>query len=353
LTQSTTKQSGGEGERSLTADAIAELVDGELRGDGATVISGVASLDRATDRDITFLGDRRYAPLFEKSLAGIALISPPLANHQGGPTCRIVVPKPHDSLLKLLPALYPEPEPLSGIHPTVVIGTRTRLGTNVAIGPYTVIGNDARIGDNVRIDSHCRIHDGAVIGAESALFHNVTLYSGARVGRRVRIHAGARIASDGFGYVFQDGEHRKIPHVGHAIIEDDVEIGANTTIDRGSIDDTIIGAGTRIDNLVQIAHNVRIGRMCLIMAQVGVAGSSRVEDGVILAGQAGLSGHLTIGKGAIIAAQAGVFGDVPAGETWSGYPARPHKDALRAQAASFKLPAMMRALEKLARRDDS
>jgi UDP-3-O-[3-hydroxymyristoyl] glucosamine N-acyltransferase len=163
------------------------------------------------------------------------------------------------------------------------------------------------------------------------------------------VHSGVRLGSDGFGYVYGDGAHRKIPHVGRCVIEDDVEIGANTTIDRGSIDDTIIGAGTKVDNLVHIGHNVRIGKLCLIMAQVGIAGSTIVEDGAILAGQVGLSGHLTIGKGARLGAQAGVFGDVPAGETWSGYPARPHRESLRASAALFKLADMMKKLEALTR----
>jgi UDP-3-O-[3-hydroxymyristoyl] glucosamine N-acyltransferase len=165
------------------------------------------------------------------------------------------------------------------------------------------------------------------------------------------VHAGARLGSDGFGYVFRENAHVKIPHVGRCIVESDVEIGANSTIDRGSIDDTVIGAGTKIDNLVHVAHNVRIGRLCLLMAQVGIAGSVRIEDGVILAGQAGIAGHVTIGRGARIAAQGGVFGSVPAGETWSGYPARPHREALRAQAAMFKLPSLIRAIERLIARD--
>jgi UDP-3-O-[3-hydroxymyristoyl] glucosamine N-acyltransferase len=147
--------------------------------------------------------------------------------------------------------------------------------------------------------------------------------------------------------VFRDGAHHKIPHVGRCLIGDDVEIGANTTVDRGSIDDTVVGAGTKIDNLVQIGHNVRVGTLCLLMAQVGVAGSSRIGDGVILAGQAGIAGHLTIGDGARLAAQSGVVGDVPPGETWSGYPARPHRDYLRSQAALLKLGALWRKLERL------
>jgi UDP-3-O-[3-hydroxymyristoyl] glucosamine N-acyltransferase len=181
----------------------------------------------------------------------------------------------------------------------------------------------------------------------------VTIYPGATLGARTTIHSGARIGSDGFGYVFRDGAHQKIPHVGRCIIGDDVEIGANTTIDRGSIDDTVVGSGTKIDNLVQIAHNVRIGEKCLVIAQVGIAGSATIGDGVVIAGQAGISGHISIGAGARIAAQAGVFGDVPAGETWSGYPARPHRESLRASAALFKLAGMMRRLEKLLGEPDS
>jgi UDP-3-O-[3-hydroxymyristoyl] glucosamine N-acyltransferase len=210
-----------------------------------------------------------------------------------------------------------------------------------------VIGDGVRIGDGTVIGTHCNLAAGVEVGERVHLYPSVTVYSGTRIGDRVTIHAGARLGSDGFGYVQRDGQHLKIPHVGGCIIEDDVEIGANTTIDRGSIDDTVVGAGTKVDNLVQIAHNVRIGRVCLIMAQVGIAGSVRVEDGAMLLGQVGVSGHHTIGKGARLAAQAGVFGDIPAGETWSGYPARPPKEALRAQAALFKLPNLLRRIERL------
>ena len=203
------------------------------------------------------------------------------------------------------------------------------------IGAHSVVGEMATIGDGAR------------------LWPGVTIYPRASIGSRVIIHAGARIGSDGFGYVFRDGAHNKIPHVGRCVIGDDVEIGANTTIDRGSIDDTVIGRGTKIDNLVHIGHNVRIGEKCLIMAQVGVAGSVTIGDGAILAGQAGISGHLSIGAGARVAAQAGVFGDIPAGETWSGYPARPHRESLRASAALFKLAGMMRRLEKLLEDSDA
>jgi UDP-3-O-[3-hydroxymyristoyl] glucosamine N-acyltransferase len=265
----------------------------------------------------------------------------------------VVVPEPHEALLRVLPALYAEPNVEPGVHPTAVLGRGVRLGERTSVGQYAVLESEVTIGDGVAIGPHCHVGRGVEIGSGSELLHGVTLYPGARIGRRVRLHAGVRIASDGFGYVYRDGVHEKIPHVGRAIVEDDVEIGANSTIDRGSIDDTVIGAGTRIDNLVHVAHNVRIGRLCLIMAQVGIAGSARIEDGCVVAGQVGVSGHHTIGAGARIAAQAGVFGDVPPGETWSGYPARPHQEALRAQAALFKLPGLLRRIERIAGKDEA
>ena len=210
-----------------------------------------------------------------------------------------------------------------------------------------VIGDGANVGARVRLHAHVVIGAGVAIGDDCELYEGVTCYPGTSLAARVRVHAGVRLGSDGFGYVFRDGVHEKIPHVGRCIVDSDVEIGANSTIDRGSIDDTVIGAGTKIDNLVQIGHNVRIGRLCLILAQAGIAGSVHLEDGVVLGGQVGVSGHRTIGAGARLGAQAGVFGDVPAGETWSGYPARPHRQALRAQAALFKLPALIRGLDRL------
>jgi UDP-3-O-[3-hydroxymyristoyl] glucosamine N-acyltransferase len=338
---------GGEGPRALTASAIAAAVKGELRGDPDVVVTGVAPLDRAGPEHLTFLASAKYAPLFETSAAGVALVAPELADAPGRVAARVVVAKPHDAMLSLLASLYPEVEQLAAVHPTAVIGRGVELGERVAIGPYVTIGDGATIGAGASLEAHVVVGAGVTIGDSCRLYPDVTLYPGTSLGDRVRVHAGARLGSDGFGYVFRGGRHEKIPHVGRCIVESDVEIGANSTIDRGSIDDTVIGAGTKIDNLVHIAHNVRIGRLCLIMAQVGIAGSVRVEDGVILAGQVGIAGHHTIGAGARLAAQAGAFGDIPAGETWSGYPARPHREALRAQAALFKLPSLLRGLERL------
>ena len=337
----------GDGASTITAAAIAALVSGELIGDGNVGISGVAPLDRAGENDLSILSSAKYAPLMSTTRAGVVLVDPEFRDVAGGPQARIIVEKPQEKLVGLLARLYPQEEPRPGVAPTARIGKGATIGRRVSIGEYAVIGAGATIGDGVSIGAHCVIGERVPVGDGSRLWPGVTVYSGAEIGERVFIHAGARIGCDGFGYVFRDGAHQKIPHVGRCIIADDVEIGANTTIDRGSIDDTVVGRGTKIDNLVHIAHNVRIGEKCLLMAQVGVAGSVTIGDGAILAGQAGISGHLTIGAGARLAAQAGVFGDIPAGETWSGYPARPHRDSLRASAALFKLAGMMRRLEKL------
>lgn len=319
----------------LTSAEVARLVGGELRGDPHVVVEGVAPLDRAGPRHVSFLATAAYAGEVERSLAGVVLVDAALQDAVGRAPARVIVPRPHEAILALLPALYDVAPAAAGIAPTA------RLGRGVTIGP------------DVRIDDYVVVGDGARIGAGSRLYPHVVVYPGTEIGARCTVHAGARLGSDGFGYVFRDGAHQKIPHVGRCLIGDDVEIGANTAIDRGSIDDTVIGSGTKIDNLVHVAHNVRIGERCLVMAQVGIAGSVHIGDGVILAGQAGLSGHLTVGAGARIAAQAGVFGDVPPGETWSGYPARPHREALRASGALFRLAGMMRPLERLVARERS
>ena len=338
---------GGEGKQPLTAAAIADAVAGRLVGDPDVAVTAIAPLERAGETDLSFFAAPRYASLFEASRAAVVLIAPALAEAEGRVKARVIVEKPHEALLTLLPRLYAPPTREAGVHPTAQLGRGAKVGAGVTIGAYVVIDDGASIGAGSWLEAHTVVGRDVVIGRDCHLRPTVTLYPGARLGDRVHVHSGARIGSDGYGYVYRRGTHEKIPHVGRCILEHDVEIGANTTIDRGSIDDTVIGAGTKVDNLVHIGHNVRIGKLCLIMAQVGVAGSTHIGDGVIMAGQAGIGGHIEIGDGVRIGGQAGVFGSVPAGETWSGYPARPHRESLRAQAALFKLSSMIRALEKL------
>ncbi len=337
----------------LTARQIAELVGGELRGNPDVSVDRVAPIDRAGEGQLTFLGVAKYAPLLATCEASVALVAPELADAPGGVSARVVVARPQEAMLRVLPRLFVAVPHKSGIDPSVRIGRGVVLGDSVSIAPFVVIGDGAVIGDRVRLEASVVVGDGVTIGEDSHLFPHVTAYSGTTVGKRVVAHAGVRLGSDGFGFVFANGVHEKIPHVGRCIIEDDVEIGANTTIDRGSIDDTVVGAGTKIDNLVMIAHNVRVGRLCLIVSQAGIAGSARIGDGCVIGGQAGISGHVQIGARARLGAQAGVFGDIPAGETWSGYPARPHREALRAQGALFKLSKMLRRIEKLVGDDEA
>ena len=337
----------GEGECTLTAADIATAVGGELIGSPNVAVSAVAPIDRAQSTDLTFLAAAKYAPFLATCTPGVLLVTPELAAASGAALARVVVSSPHDALISLLPRLYPAPAPRPGVHATVRLGNGVHLGSAVCLGPYVVLGDGVVVGDRARIDAHVVVGDGVAIGADCHVFPHVTIYAGSSLGARVVVHAGARVGSDGFGYTFSDGAHRQIPHVGRCILHDDVDIGANTTIDRGSIDDTVIGTGSKIDNLVQIAHNVHVGRLCLIMAQVGIAGSTSVGDGCIIAGQVGVQGHVDIGDRARIAAQAGVFGNVPPGETWSGYPARPHREALRASASLFRLAGMIKRLERL------
>ncbi|MCU0625087.1 MAG: UDP-3-O-(3-hydroxymyristoyl)glucosamine N-acyltransferase [Gemmatimonadaceae bacterium] len=338
-------------DEALTATRVAQAVRGRLEGDGTRVIARVAPLARATPDAISFLTSARYAESAAATQAGVVLVPEALAAHVAHVAARIVVPAPHDAMLQVLPLLHRPARMSPGVHPTAVLGRGVVLGDDVHVGPYVVVGEGARVGARAVLHGQNWIGAGVELDDDCVLWPGVRCYPGTHLGRRVTVHANTVLGSDGFGYVQRQGVHVKIPHVGRCVIEDDVEIGAGCTIDRGSIDDTVIGAGAKLDNLVQLGHNVKLGRLSLVMAQVGVAGSTTIGDGVILAGQAGLAGHIEIGSGARIAAQAGVIGSVPAGETWSGYPARPHRESLRASAALQKLPALLRTLGKTAAGD--
>jgi UDP-3-O-[3-hydroxymyristoyl] glucosamine N-acyltransferase len=326
---------------------IAALVQGTLEGDTDPEIVGVSPLDRAGPTELSFLASARYLPYFQGSGAGAVLLAAPHAAEPGYTGARIIVTDVHKALALLLPHLYPEPMPAPGVDRTALVAEDSVLGRDVVIGPYAVIGRGARLGDGVRIGAHTVVGEGCELADDVVLHAQVTLYPGVRIGARSIVHSGARIGVDGFGYVFTGGMHRKVPQVGGCVIGADVEIGSNTTIDRGSIGDTEIGDNVKIDNMVHIGHNVRVGEKSVVVAQVGVAGSAVIGAGVTLGGQAGIGGHLTIGDRATVAAQAGVFGDLPGGGVYSGYPARPHKEALRAQAGLFRLSRLVRRIQTL------
>jgi UDP-3-O-[3-hydroxymyristoyl] glucosamine N-acyltransferase len=329
-----------------TAAEVAEWVGGRLDGDGAQVLRGVAPAESAGPHDLTFLAHRRYLEYLERRRPGAVLVTEDATGLPEGLTL-IRVRDPHLALCRVLHVLYPPPEPAPRVAPTAIIGRGARLGAGVVVGPYAVVEEDVELGDRVRIGAHSVVGRGARIGPESELKPHVTVYPGTVVGARCIVHSGARLGCDGYGYVWDGGAHQKVPQVGRCVVEDDVEIGANTTVDRGSIGETRIGRGTKIDNLVHIAHNVRIGAHCLLTAQVGIAGSTRLGDGVACGGQAGIIGHLHVGDGARIAAQAGISEDVPAGAAYGGAPAREHRRWLRAVAVFYQLPELARRVQAL------
>ncbi|MBF0127093.1 MAG: UDP-3-O-(3-hydroxymyristoyl)glucosamine N-acyltransferase, partial [Magnetococcales bacterium] len=302
---------------------LAQQLALEPRG-GDVDISGVAPLENADQGDLSFVVAQKW--LSGARRAGALLVPPALVEmaqaETGVPLLVSAAPALDAGRAALL--LGGRTLTLKGIHPSAVIDPTARLGTGVAVGPLAVIGAEVVIGD------HTEVHAGAVIHERCV------------VGPRCVIHSNAVIGGDGFGFEYVAGAHRKIPHLGIVRIEEDVEIGSGTTIDRARFGETLIGAGTKIDNLVQIAHNVSIGRACVIVSQVGIAGSCRIEDGVVLAGQAGLVPHVTIGRGARVGASTGVAGSVPAGVTWSGYWGQPHRDNLAQLAAVRGLPAFMK-----------
>ena len=338
----------GPGHEMPSVSEVAELVRGVIHGDGAIRVRGLRPLEQAGPDELGILSSKRYARFAADCRAGAVLVSAELADALPDGTTRIVVEDAGAVLPVVLQRLHPDrPAPPPEIHPTAVLGVGVQLGGRVAIGPYAVLGDGARVGDDTRIEAHVVVGREATIGAGCHIHPQVVVYPGVEIGQRVVVHSGTRIGADGFGYTFSDGAHRKVPQVGGCVIGDDVEIGANTTIDRGSIGDTVIGSGVKIDNLVQIAHNVTVGPHSLAAALVGVAGSTHIGSGVWLGGQAGLVGHLHVGDGARVAVATKVYRDIPAGETVSGHPARPHREELRRQAHLGRLPKLMARLEAL------
>jgi UDP-3-O-[3-hydroxymyristoyl] glucosamine N-acyltransferase len=333
--------------RSLTAQAVAELVGGRLLGDGAVELRAVRALDRAGPEALSLAVSPRYADALRACRAGAVLIPDALAQTEGGPPARIVVPDPYAALVRVIQVLFPPRPAVRGVDQTARLGPGCSLGAGVSIGAYAVLGREVSLGDRTTIAEGASIGDGVRIGADGVIGPRAVLYPDTSVGDRVVIKAGAVIGGIGYGYLTDASGHHRIPHAGRCVIEDEVEIGSNSCVDRGSVDDTVVGQGTKIDNLVHVGHNVRIGRRCLMMAGVGIAGSTHIGDDVILAGHVGVTDHLEIGERARIAAKSAVFGDVPAGASFSGHPARPHRQFLRAQAALYRLAPLISEVERL------
>jgi len=328
-----------------TLNEIARLIDGKVVGDGGILITGVSGIKEAAEGDITFLANPKYSPLMDKTRAA-AIITSIDAQKTSKPV--ILTENPSLAFAKIISMFMPDdaghPQ---GIDYTVVMGKNVTLGKDVAIGPYVVIGDNVVIGDKSIIYAGCFIGHHSKIGSQTLIYPHVSIRERISIGNRVIIHSGTVIGSDGFGFATIKGSHHKIPQVGTVEIADDVEIGANVTIDRARFDKTVIGRGTKIDNLVQIAHNVVIGENSLIVAQVGISGSTIIGNNVTLAGQAGLVGHITIGDNAIVTAQSGVAKSVPPDTMVSGYPARPFMTNQRVNASLQNLPKLFNLVREL------
>ncbi|MEJ6620873.1 MAG: UDP-3-O-(3-hydroxymyristoyl)glucosamine N-acyltransferase [Opitutae bacterium] len=323
------------------------VVDGSLK---LSNLNSIASLERAVEGDISFLGNSKYKSLVSKSNASVILLPKDYFGSPKDNQVFIRMDEPSRGLASLCSHLETQlyPTPVAEIHSTAWVDSTAKLGVGVTVGAFSFIGKDASIDDHAKIGSHCHIGDYAKIGRNSNLHPGVKLLSRCELGKEVIVNAGVVIGSEGFGFDQVGGTHKKIPHLGRVVIEDYVEIGANTCVDRARFEETRIGAGSKIDNLVQIGHNVRIGKDCLIVAQVGIAGSVEFEDNVVVGGQAGFAGHLKIGKGAKIAGQAGITKNVDPGAFLKGNPALPFQLAQRISILQKRLPDLFNRFDGIA-----
>jgi UDP-3-O-[3-hydroxymyristoyl] glucosamine N-acyltransferase len=321
----------------MAAVSLGEIVDlagGEFAGDRSRMVSAVAPLASANGDQLSFLSNRKYAAELEATRAGAILVP---KNLEGNDDRWIRVDDPYFAFARIMTRWFSNRPRPKGISPKAVVAASAKLGDNVALGHFAIIGDEVVIGNNVTIFHGVSIEAGSVIGDDCLIYPNVVIYDGTQIGRRCIIHSGVVIGSDGYGFATHGGKHHKIPQIGIVRIEDDVEIGAGSTIDRAALGETVIGEGTKIDNLVQIGHNVKIGKHCLLVSQVGIAGSTELGDYVAVAGQSGFSGHLKIGNRVQVAAKSAVLADVPDDAKVMGSPAVPFTEFARRHAALKKL----------------
>ncbi len=314
---------------SVPVGEIVQFVEGSYAGPADLMIAGVAPLSSAGGDKLTFLSNPKYADKLGETGAGAILV----ARSQQGDDARFIrVDDPYFSLARVVSKWFAQrPGPI-GVSPQASIGKNVRLGEGVAIGAFTAIGDDVVIGDRAVIYANVTIENGSTIGSDCIIYPQVSIYHASKIGDRCIIHSGCVVGSDGYGFATHGGRHHKIPQIGTVRIENDVEIGSGTTIDRAALGETVIGEGTKIDNLVQIGHNVRIGKHCLLVSQVGIAGSTELGDYVVVAGQSGFAGHLKIGSGVQVAAKSAVLEDVPPNTKVMGIPAMPFREFARREA---------------------
>jgi UDP-3-O-[3-hydroxymyristoyl] glucosamine N-acyltransferase len=328
-----------------TIREIAALVGGKVVGDSSASIHGVNGIEDAAQGEITFLDHPKYESLLETTSASAVLVPEEIAQ---GPTTLIQVQAPRLAFAQLLGQFSVErTKPPQGVHPQSVVGENVQLGADVGIDAFVRIADNVTIGDGAVIYAGSYIAHGATIGAHSVIYSNVTIREDVRIGDRCILHSGVILGSDGFGFAAVGGEQEKIPQVGTVILGDDVEIGSNSCVDRATFGETTIGRGTKIDNLVQIGHNVRIGEHCVVSGLCGISGTTTIGNRVTVGGQVGFAGHLTVGDDVVIGARSGVTKSISAGQIVSGFPACDHEEARRIRAGARRLPSALKRLREL------
>jgi len=330
-----------------TLKELAEYLGGTVRGDETCRVNGLAPLEAAGPDKVTFLANPKYASKVADTGAGAVLMTPGGESHGRNV---IEVANPYLAFAKLLTLFYVQPHPPCGVLPEACIGIGVALGEEISIYPGAIVGDNVTLGDRCVIHPGAVIYAGVSIGDDTVIHANAVVRERCRIGKRCVLQPGAVIGSDGFGYAPDGSSYYPIPQIGIVVLEDDVEIGANTCIDRAALEVTLIRRGTKLDNLVQVAHNCQIGEDCMIVSQVGISGSTRIGNHVTLAGQVGVAGHLTIGDNVIVGAQSGVPGSLPANAGYSGTPVLPHKEWLKSMAVVANLPDMRKTVASLEKR---